>query len=287
MRTIRLILPLSLLLATASLGRPSLAQSATIVEPTREIQLEIPDVGQEKREPKEGWCGESAIQMALAFNGGYASQKAIHRAGKTKHPDLYPEDIPVALTSLGLEYKQWSGDGLQPFLKWVRDDLAAGHPVLISVKVYPTAHPEWSLDHFVLVTGCTKTALTLNDTWGSRESRSNAQLTSKQKGLSLINRQNTCFGCSILGLKTSLAGLKPVRIQIHHAEKRVELRVIAERLEHGKHYRLVRFTDLAAAQKPDARGEVVRSFAAEGKRFEITETIGLDDARLYRCIAQP
>jgi hypothetical protein len=287
MRTTRRLLSLALLLATASLCRPNLAQSDTNVEPSREVQLEIPDVGQEKREPKEGWCGESAIQMALAYYGAYASQKVIHRAGKPKHPDLYPEDIPVALGSLGLEYKQWSGDGLQPFLKWVRSDLAAGHPVLISVKIYPTAHPEWSLDHFVLATGCTKNALTLNDTWGKREPRSNAQLTSKEKGLSLVNRQNTCFGYSILGLKTSLAGLKPVRIQIQHAEKRVELRITAERLEHGKHYRLVKFTDLAALQKPDARGEVVRSFVADGKRFEITETIGLDDARLYRCIAQP
>jgi hypothetical protein len=281
---------LQLLLITAAFFvMPTRTQSAAVVEPSREVHLEIPDVGQEKRRPNEGWCGESSIQMALAYCGAYASQKAINRAGKPKHPDLYSEDLPVAMSSLGLEYKQWRGDGVQPFLKWVRDELAAGHPVLIAVKIYPTAHPDWNLDHFVLVTGCTKNALTLNDTWGNRESRSNAQLMSKEKGLSLINRQNTCYGYSILGWKSSssLAGLKPTRIQIHHTEKRVELRVTAENLKHGRRYRLVKFTDLAIAQKPDARGIVVRSFVADGPRFEIVETIGLDDARLYRCIAEP
>jgi hypothetical protein len=274
----------------ALLVEPNRAHSAAVVEPNREVHLEIPDVGQEKRCPKEGWCGESSIQMALAYYGAYTSQKAIHRAGKPAHPDLYSENLPVAMDALGLDYTQWRGDGLQPFLKWVRGDLAAAHPVLISVKVYPTAHPEWSLDHFVLVTGCTKNALTLNDTWGSRESRSNAQLMSKEKGLSLVNRQNTCLGYSILGLKSSssLTGLKPTRIQIHQAvDKRVELRVTAEHLKHGQRYRVVKFTDLATPQKPDARGVAVRSFVADGPRFEFVETIGLDDARLYRCITEP
>jgi hypothetical protein len=278
------------LISAALIVIPARAQSAAVFETSRDVRLEIPDVGQEKRQPREGWCGESSIQMALAYYGAYASQKAINRAGKPKHPDLYSENLPVAMDALGLRYKQWGGDGPQPIVKWVRGELAAGHPVLISVKIYPTAHPDWSLDHFVLVTGCNKNALTLNDTWGSRESRTNTQLMSKDKGLSLINRQNTCLGYSILGLKSSSspAGLKPTRIQIHHADdKRVELRVTAENLKRGQHYRLVRFTDLAAAQKPDARGVPMRSLVADGPRFEIDETIGLDEARFYRCLSEP
>ena len=74
-----------------------------------EILLDIPDIGQEKRRPKEGWCGESSIQMAARpTTAAYtSSQKAINRAGKPAHPDLYEEDIPVAMTGLGMEYKTW------------------------------------------------------------------------------------------------------------------------------------------------------------------------------------
>ena len=75
-----------------------------------------------------------------------------------------------------------------------------------------------------------------------------------------------------------------MRVQIRRmADKQVELRVTAEKLERGKRYRIVKFTDLAAAQKPGTREEVVRSFIADGPKSEVVETIGLDDARVYRC----
>ena len=281
---------LTLLLIAASLAEPIRVLSAAVVEPSREIRLDIPDIGQEKRTPKEGWCGESSIQMALAYYGAYASQRAINRAGKPAHPDLYEEDIPVAMDGLGMEYQAWCGDGVQSFVKWVRGELAAGHPVLLGVKIYPTGHPEWNVDHFVLATGCSKDSLILNTTWGRQETRSIALLSSKEKGVSLINGINTFFGYSITGLKmkSSHAGQKPARIQIRRiGDKQVELRVTAENLEHGKRYRIVKFTDLAAAQKLDSRGEVVRSFIADGSKSEIVETIGLDDARAYRCVTEP
>jgi hypothetical protein len=69
------------------------ASSGHALEPAnpkaKTICLEIPDTGQEKRRPESGWCGEAAIQMALSYYGGYASQRAINRAGKPVHPDLY------------------------------------------------------------------------------------------------------------------------------------------------------------------------------------------------------
>ena len=120
------------------------------------------------------------------------------------------------MVGLGMEYNACQDDGLQPFVKWVRGEVAAGHPVLLGVKIYPTGHPEWNVDHFVLATGCTESSLTLNTTWGKQESRSIALLSSKEKGMSLINSIHTFFGYSITGLKmkSAHAGLKPVRVQI-------------------------------------------------------------------------
>ena len=136
------------------------------------ISLEIPDTGQEQRRPESGWCGEAAIQMALSYYGAYASQQAINRAGKPVHPDLYANEVPVAMSNLGMEFKAWQGEGMPAFLRWVQGELTAGHPVLLGVKIYPTAHPEWGLDHFVLAVGCTKESLTYNTTWKRQETRS-------------------------------------------------------------------------------------------------------------------
>jgi len=37
------------------------------------------------------------------------------------------------------------------------------------VKILPTKHPEWGLDHFVLVVGYGERGLLVNTTWGHRE----------------------------------------------------------------------------------------------------------------------
>ena len=103
------------------------------------VSLDIADTGQEPRRPEGGWCGEAAIQMALAYYGGYASQQAINRAGEPEHPDLYAREIPPAMRNVELEYSVWKGGGLKPFLEWIRGQLAEGHPVLLGVKIYPTA----------------------------------------------------------------------------------------------------------------------------------------------------
>ncbi len=251
------------------------------------ISLDIPDTGQEPRRPEGGWCGEAAIQMALSYYGAYASQQAINRAGKPAHPDLYAQDIPTAMNNLGMEFTPWLGKGLPEFTKWVRGQLAADHPVLVGVKIYPTAHPWWPLDHFVLAVGCTEDSLTYNTTWKRQETRTLALLSSQNDGLSFANGLGVYFGCAITGIKTGNArsDLKPTRIKIGRCgDKQIELRVTAVRLEPGKRYRLLKFTDLTAAQRPGGHGEVLRTFVADGSTADLVEKIGLDETRLYRCL---
>jgi hypothetical protein len=119
--------------------------------------------------PPEGWCGETAIQEALLHFGVWAPQRLINRAGKPAHPDLYSNDVPVALAGLGVRYAFYPGPrAFAPFAEWVARGVDAGDPVLAGVKILPTAHPEWGLDHFVLVVGHGERGLLADTTWGTR-----------------------------------------------------------------------------------------------------------------------
>ncbi len=257
--------------------------------PDRTIRLEIADTGQEKRKPEDGWCGEAAMQMAMSYYGAYTSQKAINRAGNPEHADLYSYEIPRAMRKLGLEYVAWRGDGLKPYLDWIRGQLADAHPVLVGVKIYPTAHPEWSLDHFMLAVGCTRETLTYNTTWGRQETQPLVKLSGEEKGLSFANPFGQYYGYAITGLKTRSAGgdLKPTRLAISRdGDQQVELRICVEKLERGTRYRLVKFSNLAAAQQSNAQSDLVRSFVADGPVAHYTERVGIDDFRLYRCVPE-
>lgn len=137
------------------------------------LSLPIPPRKQAQNAPDEGWCGETAVQEALLHLGAYVPQSIIHRAGKPKHPDLYADEIPVALAALGVQTSTYvaekgkAGDWTA-FSSWIRAALDEGDPVLAGVKIFPTEHPNWGLDHFVLVIGYGNKGLWVNTTWGTR-----------------------------------------------------------------------------------------------------------------------
>lgn len=132
--------------------------------------LPIPARSQATESPADGWCGETALQEALLHLGMWAPQRLINQAGRPVHPDLYSTDIPVALTALGVNYTFYVARqrGFAPFAAWVASAVDEGDPVLAGVKVLPTQHPEWGLDHFVLVVGHGEKGLLVNTTWGDR-----------------------------------------------------------------------------------------------------------------------
>lgn len=132
------------------------------------VVLSIPDRPQHPDAPPSGWCGETAIQEALLHRGVWMSQRAIHDAGKSKHPDLYSQDIPVALGALSVDYVRFAPTKGATFEAFVRDALLAGDPVLAGVKLLPTAHPEWGLDHFVLVVGHGPKGYLVDTTWNDQ-----------------------------------------------------------------------------------------------------------------------
>lgn len=131
--------------------------------------LPIPARAQAPESPPSGWCGETAIQEGLLHLGVWAPQRAINRAGRPSHPDLYSPDVPVALAELGVATSTYAGArGFDPFAAWVKAAIDEGDPVLAGVKILPTKHPEWGLDHFVLVVGYGPRGLLVNTTWGHR-----------------------------------------------------------------------------------------------------------------------
>ncbi len=181
-------------------------------------ELPIPDRKQHASSPPSGWCGETAIQEAMLHFGVWASQKRIHAAGKSKHPDLYADEIPVALAALGVEFTRYVPSKKTSFDQFVRDAIDAGRPVLAGVKILPTEHPTWGLDHFVLVVGYGPSGLLANTTWGAQQWVTDTA----QKGLSL---KNAFYALAIHGSGPRLRVLeetdKQVRLSVECPKPRV------------------------------------------------------------------
>jgi hypothetical protein len=136
-----------------------------------DVVLPIPDRPQGPGAPPSGWCGETAIQEALLHLGIWAPQKIIHDVAKPEHPDLYSNDIPVALSALGIAYTVYAPKkaGFEAYSAWVRGAIDDGVPAIAGVKILPSEHPEWGLDHFVLAVGYGDRGLLVNTTWNRRE----------------------------------------------------------------------------------------------------------------------
>lgn len=135
------------------------------------VSLPIPDRPQAPESPPSGWCGETAIQEGLLHLGVWASQRAIHKAGNSKHPDLYSNELPTALTALSVQTSTYvpNAKDAKGYAAWVRAAIDAGDPVIAGVKLLPSEHPMWGLDHFVLVVGYGEPGLLVNTTWGRQE----------------------------------------------------------------------------------------------------------------------
>lgn len=133
-----------------------------------EVVLGTTPVAQAPESPKEGWCGEAAIQEGMLSLGAYVSQARVNRAGKPSHPDLYASELPQALLALGVEGAWMKGRGFDAVRAFTAEAVARGRPVVAGVKLLPTAHPSWGLDHFVALVGVRDSGVLVDTTWGTR-----------------------------------------------------------------------------------------------------------------------
>lgn len=209
----------------ARCGRPAFAGPAALPIPPRSHAPEA---------PPSGWCGETAIQEGLLSLGVWAPQRVINKAGNPVHPDLYSTDIPVALAELGVRYSFYGGPrGFEGFARWVGKAVDEGDPVIAGVKILPTEHPEWGLDHFVLVVGHGEAGLLVNTTWGSRRWVGDTTT----PGLSL---RNAFYAIRLHGVALPPKAVGARLTVLEEDASVVKVRVACTGLEAGHSYRLER-----------------------------------------------
>jgi len=173
--------------------------------PTDEVNLGIPDRAWDPDRPdlSVGWCGETCVQMAMAYYGKEVSQKTINAAAKAT-ADVTEDNMDTAFANLGVDYIPWdeSNSNVWELMAWIVDMVRKGYPVICGVKIYPDQHPDWYVDHFVLTVGFNSSGLLMNTQLNARGQRyfSYNQLASWNYGYSFLNYQNRFFIRAITGL---------------------------------------------------------------------------------------
>jgi hypothetical protein len=255
---------------------------ASVMKSEKAICLNIAPREDAPGHPSEGWCGEVAIQEALLYFGAYFPQKVINAAGSPEHPDLYADEIPTALQNLHVKFETWPwGEPRQElprFLRWTRRWIAAGHPVLVGVKIYPTEHDDWSLDHFSLVVGTADKALLFNTAWGYRVTCPERQLTSLQKGFSFANEQHRYYGICIQGMEIHPGPPKVGLYVLCEANDVMNVAVKCENLERGQQYTLFK-----SSGGFDARVVPLATFQAHNTAVALYDRITKSRACIYWC----
>jgi hypothetical protein len=261
--------------SSASISMPSSTASADEARPSP-APLPIPARSHAPEAPPEGWCGETAIQEGLLHYRVWAPQRIINKAGKPTHPDLYSPDIPVALAELGVRFAFYPrGKGYEGFAAWVAKAVDEGDPVLAGVKILPTQHPEWGLDHFVLVVGHGAHGLLVNTTWGDR--RWVADTTTP--GLSF---KNAFYAIRLTGV-TLAPNARPARLAfVEEKDAHVKLRVTCSGLAPGRSYRLER-----RSKRTDDKPLWSEELRADRDRVEKELTVEADRPARFQCVAVP
>lgn len=266
--------------ASASAPLPASAAPSTPADVSAEAKLVLPIPPREHapEAPPAGWCGETAIQEGLLHFGVWAPQRIIHKAGRPTHPDLYSPDVPVALSELGVKHSSYAGsrgDGM--FEQWIRRALDEGDPVLAGVKILPTIHPEWGLDHFVLVVGYGDRGLLVNTTWGHRLWVADTTA----PGLSF---KNAFYAIRLGGV--SVAGLaRAARLSLlaaREGEANVEVRVTCTGLQPGSAVRI----ELRRARLDEAPAWS-QEVTATGDRVTKEVTVDADRVARFQCVSLP
>lgn len=174
--------------------------------PTDSVRLPIADRGWAPGAPPEGWCGEASIQMVGLHYGVWLPQPLVNAAGRSTHVDLWENDVPVALATLGFSFERYGGprgDGrgsVQDFLTWLVSQVRAGRPVIVGAKLFPSEHPDWDVDHLMPVVGFTPQGLVFNSNLEDGQVTVPWAALSSSSGVSFAGPSDRRYGFAVTGL---------------------------------------------------------------------------------------
>lgn len=233
--------------------------------PADSVLLPIPDRQWDEGAPEEGWCGETSIQMVALHYGAWVPQPMINALGKPAHVDLWEEDIPTALSALGLESERAQSRTLEAYLSWIVEEVRRGHPVIVGAKVFPTPHPEWDVDHLMPVVGFSPRGLVFDTNEELGQLEVSWAALGGNDGISFVSPTGKFYGYSVRGFRD--AGARVSLQVVEESSESVELGVAPA--EAGA-YSLVRESfDGGTSTEAFTPGMHVRLGRAEAARFRL------------------
>lgn len=179
--------------------------------PSDSVELPIQDREWDAKAPPEGWCGEACLQMAGLHYGVWIPQKLANEKGKPKTPDLWEHDLPVAMNGLGMSFETVSKESTPvQVLEWTVKSLRKGTPVILGVKLTPTKHPDWDVDHLVLAVGFSPDGLLVNTNLEGQKRLAWNGLIAKEgaSGYSLVNDKKVSWGFAVQGVRAERPGMR-------------------------------------------------------------------------------
>ncbi len=267
-----------------------------------------------------GYCGEASIQALAMYYGSYISQ---YQARAMVRPDqrqdvLIGTNETIVLDNLRLTYQQWDRrrqpvPQFKAYLAWIKQQLAAGHPVIATVFYPGGEFPDY--DHIVPVIGFKsfhdKTGYWDDDTLffydnyeTSRFSRAFKTLAASRAeadagSLSYYVPRLEDYGCAVTGISDSNHETVPIQLGV---DRRDEPYVVAGEepavmhatlairpLTPGRVYSLLRYDDYNVVPKADflAQGGYTRkqTFTAATATEALTDTFMSNQCVIYRCVA--
>ncbi len=276
------------------------AEKTVAAQTVDEHQIPIPDRRSDKDAPKEGWCGETSVQMAALYFGAYIPQSVINKAGKPAHPDLWEYDIPTALDAFSLSYEPWKpvAPGHAPvqsqiaasgrvnpapskdiplLLAWIRRQVFQDHPVVIGTKIYPTHHLDWDVDHIMLAVGFTKQGITINTNSRAGQLEVSNENLMSHHGYSFVNQTNVYYAFAVTGFKNPPHAVPVSLVVTKEMVGALSIEVQIRSLTPGKKYEL---------RRDDLRGNVTtEGFVASSSTKRIPATVRVKEAAKFTCTA--
>ncbi len=247
--------------------------------PADTVLLPIPDRPWAPEAPEEGWCGEASIQMTALHFGAWVPQARVHQLGKPAHVDLWEDDVPIALDGIGLAFERYSGKpgDLAAFFGWIVGQVRRGHPVIVGAKIFPTEHPDWDVDHLLVVVGYSPTELVF-DTNMDGQVRLPYPSLAQRGDLSFVSPSGRYYGFAVRGFATAAA--PPTELQVTgESDAGVALTVTARGLTPGRRYQLWRDNLLGGRWSED--------WVADGGEASFAETEHGDAAARYFVTEAP